>query len=138
MPNMTYDRGREMTAAETERAHYDQARAIAEELAETVERIRRLRQLANRGQAPDEIAEPLEEQLREEPLAVDKIVTYRVTLGTGGPANGVDFRQDGTAAVWWQDWFTPKTFYELDSDVANELAGIWWVGDPETGEEWAR
>jgi hypothetical protein len=40
------------------------------------------------------------DELRGEPLAVDKLVTDSVTLGTGGPACGVGFKEHGTAA-WY-------------------------------------
>src|SRR3546814_14047878 len=47
------------------------------------------------------IEENLERQLQEEALSVDTEKTIRVTLGTGGPARGVDFTIHG-ATAWYQ------------------------------------
>jgi hypothetical protein len=109
------------------------AARVVDDLAETVDRLRRLRDL---GRA-DDAAETLADELRDEPLSVDKLVTYRVTLSTGGPASGVDFRSDGTAAAWYQDWFTPKVYAELADDVASELAETWYIGYDDDADGWA-
>jgi hypothetical protein len=64
------------------------------------------------------------DEIRGEPLAADKLVTDSVTLGTGGPACGVDFTEHG-AAAWYQNWFTESVYVALADDVANYLADVW-------------
>jgi hypothetical protein len=75
-------------------------RDLATELRQTVERLSSLRGLGDRA---ERAADELEKELLEQPFCIDRIVTYRVTLGTGGPATGVDFDQDGCGQAWYQD-----------------------------------
>ena len=98
------------------------AKNLAEELKGQIEEIGRV--------VDDESArEQLLEELWTMPLAAERLITYRVTLGTGGPACGVDFRVDDEvlqyATVWWQDWFTERVHVELDEVTAEYLFEAW-------------
>lgn len=96
------------------------AKALAEELVTDVAAIQ---------VADDDERDELLEGMWTWPLCVDRLVTLRVTLGTGGPACGVDFVLDDNqlarASVWWQDWFTEREHVELDDDTAEFLFTTW-------------
>lgn len=103
--------------------HMELVRELRDDLEKTVERIRRLRNL---GRA-DEAAEEMEQELQEQPLCVERKVSYEVTLGTGGPACGVTWNDRGGCQAWWQDWFTGKTYVDIDDETAEVLAQHWGV-----------
>lgn len=67
------------------------------------------------------------DSLREQPLEIARVITYRVTLGTGGPSYGVDFHTDGTAAAWHQDWFTEKVYADLAPSTIDTLRDAWGI-----------
>ena len=106
------------------------ARRSADDLAETVERIRRLADLGDRGESA---GDQLRDELRERPLEITCPVRVEVLLYTGGPAGGVTFgceRRAGwldmtSARVWHQDWYTPREYVNLDDDTARTLWDAW-------------
>lgn len=67
------------------------------------------------------------------PLAIEALTTIRVTLGTGGPARGIDFKvtegrygyEMESATFWHQDWFQPKGHVEMDESTALRLFYMW-------------
>jgi hypothetical protein len=119
-----------MTMTENDRC-YEEAKRVAADLENTVDRICRLRELNERG---DNAADQLEEELQERPLCADTEITVRVTLGTGGPASGVDFTENG-ARVWFQDWGTPRVYADLDRHTQDYLKETWYIGYDDNGEE---
>lgn len=60
-------------------------------------------------------AEEKREEFEESILCVDKRLTYRITLSTGGPADGFNLEVDPetheiiSAEYWYQDWFDGAT-----------------------------
>ena len=102
---------------------YLRAVALRDELDNEIQRYARLRDL---GRA-DDAADALFVELTERPLCVERIVTYRVTLGTGGPACGVDFDDNMRGRVWWQDWGTPRVYADGSLENGGELASAWGV-----------
>lgn len=96
------------------------ARRHAEDLDRTARRLEQLNTAAEWDKAEDVL-----DELREQPLEVARIITYRVTLGTGGPAYGVDFHADGTAAAWHQDWFTERVYADLAPSTVDTLRDAW-------------
>jgi len=116
-----------------EQNHNALVRGMVRDLESQVERVRRLRNLGDRA---ERAAEAAWDELAEEPLSVDLEMTVNVTLGTGGPARGVEFSVEQherfglvvtSARAWWQDWFTGKTYDSLDEDTAEYLADVWGV-----------
>jgi hypothetical protein len=93
------------------------------------EQVARVVKLQNRDDVDfdEAAAEELTTELREWVLSVDRIVTYRVTLGTGGPAYGVDFNESGVT-VWHQEWFQSKTHVEFGG-YGDQLRDIWGIWD---------
>jgi hypothetical protein len=69
------------------------------------------------------------EDLEQRPLDVEKICMIRVTLGTGGPAYGVDFDVDHGLMIrgraWHQDWFEAKGYADLNYETAEYLWNAW-------------
>ena len=79
---------------------------------------------------PDEV----QEQVWDWPLCVEALTTIRVTLGTGGPARGIDFTVERdnwggyeyqSATFWHQDWFQPKGHVQMDDDTGSRLFYMW-------------
>lgn len=119
------------------------AQRIRERLTNDANRARRLRELGDRSgydgfyDAADEV-DPAQSA-----LSVDMTRTVDVLLGTGGPAYGVrwevewnerwhGYRPTGPGRVWFQDWFTSKSFVELDDDTSEylfESFGVEYVSD---------
>lgn len=107
---------------------YENAKALARDLERQVEFLNRI--IERNGYADerwDDMEDRLREELEEYPLSVERIVTYRVTLGTGGPACGVDWHPNGNAQAWWQEWFTERVYADLDDEAAETLASSWCV-----------
>ena len=73
-----------------------------------------------------EMAYKVRDSIAEAPLSVDTIKTIRVTIGTGGPAYGVDFTIHG-ATAWHQDWFIERQHVTLDDDTTRMLADAWGI-----------
>lgn len=99
---------------------------LAKDLAERLEKEQRvLTKVRDRNSLRldrwDTIEESLDEEVLNGPLSIEKIVTYRITYGTGGPACGVDIDQLGNGKAWGQDWFTPKAYVDLDAETAQFL-----------------
>jgi hypothetical protein len=90
----------------------------AESLTETLERLYEHDKY--------DMADRLRDAIAEAPLCVDVIKTIRVTIGTGGPAYGVDFTERG-ATVWHQDWFIERQHVDLSEDAAQMLADAWGI-----------
>lgn len=113
----------------------ERARKLRDRLESTIERVSRLRSLGDRG---EEAGDTLAEQELDY-LSADIEITIDVTLYTGGPAGGVEFKcyRDGsyleldTARVWHQDWFKAKGYAPLDNDTAQCLWYTWGLGSME-------
>ena len=116
------------------------ARCSADDLAATVERIRRLTVLGDRGESA---GDQLRDELCERPLEITCPVRVEVLLYTGGPAGGVTFECERgrfglemtSARVWHQDWYTGREYVDLDDDTAQALWDAWGC---EAAEEVAR
>lgn len=117
--------------------HTALVRSMVAELTKQVERLQALGRLGDRAESA---RDAYWDELAEEPLSVELEMTVNVTLGTGGPANGVEFTvtkheryglEVTGARAWWQDWFTGKTYESLDDDTAEFLADIWGVSSME-------
>lgn len=107
----------------------DDHKALAANLAEDLERKARIFQaVQDRSDRWPDTAESLREDI-ENVLEVKRTITYEVLLGTGGPACGVEFTDSREARVWWQDWFTLKTYIDLDPDAAETLASVWGIDE---------
>lgn len=97
------------------------AKRVAVELRKSAARLRTLQ-----GKVDDRW-EDIERELQEDVLSVERVITYRVTLGTGGPAYGVDIDRDGNARAWWQEWFTERVYVDIDEDTAEIIGAAWGV-----------
>jgi hypothetical protein len=110
-----------MTTTDTERAAQLAAQKHADELTHLAATLAKLDEYGKHG-----MAESLRDALAEAPLSVDTIKTIRVTIGTGGPAYGVDFTVHG-ATAWHQDWFIERQHVTLDDDTTRMLADAWGI-----------
>ena len=84
--------------------------------------------------SPDELAEAITEELRDEPLEITSCLetgdrldpgTFELLLCTGGPAMRVVGRvnrygEGCDAVVQWQDWFKPWTSFQATSGAQRE------------------
>lgn len=102
-----------------------EARVAAQGHADDAERLTEVLDALNAHDKWD-MAEKVRETVQEMPLAIETITTIRVTLGTGGPAHGVDFTERG-ATAWQQDWFIERQHVNLSDDTARTLADIWGI-----------
>jgi len=55
------------------------------------------------------------------PLSVEESRLIDVTVGTGGPADGMEVRVDSDGEIenvnlWYQDWFKPRHYYAVDKE----------------------
>ncbi len=103
-------------------------RVKAMRLRDDLERKARILQwMWNHGGDWDQSAAELEQQ-HLDALSVERIITYRVTIGTGGPACGVDYLGDESSGrVWWQEWFTEREYADLNTATSEALASSWRV-----------
>lgn len=123
-----------------ERTQQEQARELARDLERHIEVMDRLQGLNGRA---DDAYDEMHDEIAERPLCADLRITIDVTLGTGGPASGVEFdceREtyglDWTSArVWHQDWFTSRGYAELDTDTAQRLWDIWGLETTQIGDD---
>lgn len=99
-----------------------EARRHATDLDAAVQAIDTMRDASHWDEEEDAL-----DSLREQPLEIARVITYRVTLGTGGPAYGVDFHTDGTAAAWHQDWFTERVYADLAPSTVDTLRDAWGI-----------
>jgi hypothetical protein len=113
--------------------HAALVRSMVADLEKQVDRQLALGRLGHRAEAA---REAMYDELAEQPLSVELELIVNVTLGTGGPACGVEFTVEKhdryglevtSARAWWQDWFTGKTYHPIDSETADILADMWGV-----------
>jgi hypothetical protein len=115
------------------------AREHADRLSEEVRRLIAFED-ADKGEwkAVQELREDLEQ--RNYGAGISYVID--VTLYGGGPAGGIQFEcskgsyglEMDSARAWHQDWFQPKGWTDLDSDVATRLWDLWgleYLGDAE-------
>ena len=88
-------------------------------------------------QLHDEVLGLVRERATESVLSVEKLITYKLCLSWGGPADyfELDWSQDARAWVGgrylFQDWFDGASRH-LDGNQVEELANLFGI-DPEAG-----
>jgi hypothetical protein len=106
------------------------AQRLGDDLEHRLMQIAKLRDLGARG---ENAAERLDDSLRESVLSADVEITIDVTLYTGGPAGGVEFKAERTkhgfemisARTWHQEWFETRSYAVLDPARAEDLFQLW-------------
>lgn len=122
------------------------ASEFRDELESELERIERVRELADRADhrfGLDEELERLEEEFRDRPYGVSTEIIVNVELYGGGPAGGVEFTcQRGrhsleftSARVWHNDWFQSRGWATLSDDVAQRMWDAWGLENLNMREE---